>query len=86
MGFDRRNKLVGLVRFDDCHLEIAPLAPCSRQPIEKVKHLLFWLDNLFCFSQAFNYPIDLVKILSHCPMSCERTVEDRAEEVIPLLT
>jgi len=67
-------------------VKIAPFAPCSRQPIEKVKHLPFWLDNLFCFSQAFNYPVNLIKILSHRPMSFEHTVKERAAEVIQLKT
>jgi len=86
MCFDRRNKLVGLVRFDDCRLKIAPLAPCSRQRIEQVKRLLTCFDNLFRFPQALDYLIDFVKILGHCPVCLQRTVEERAVEVIQLQT
>jgi len=86
MGFDRRNKLVGLVRFDDCRLEIAPLALCSRQPIEQVKRLLTCFDNLFRFPQALDYPIDFVKILGHRPVCLQRTVKEGAAEVIQLQT
>jgi len=86
MGLDRRNKLVGLVRFDDCRLEIAPLAPCSRKPIEQVKRPLTCFDNLFRFAQALDYLIHFVKILGHRPVCLQRTVEERAAKVIHLPT
>jgi len=68
MGLNCRNKLLGLVRFDDCCLEIALFAPRSSEPIEKVKRLLTCFDNLFRFQQALDYLIHFVKILGHRPM------------------
>ena len=60
MGLDRCNKLVGLVRFDDCYLKAASLMPHRRQSIEEIKHLLPHLDNLFHLMQALNYLINLM--------------------------